>query len=164
MAELLNTLTMDGTSMNVLNDRFPSGDINMYYGSNASVSIANATEQSWDLWTAPSDGIVIASMSVTFNSGSGYRSLIAKRDGSEIGTAERVSSASNVTCRLTIPIIIYVNAGQKLQMVVSQGSGAALAVTGRFLNGVFIPDVVGGVVRHLKNLICYRPLKRKAVA
>lgn len=166
MADLLNTLTLDGNAMNVLNDRIPKGDINVYYVNITAVSIPNNTETSWDIWTAPATGLLIASLSITYAvNATGFRSLIGKRSGGEIGTGMKVATSPTSVTRLSIPIVCRVTEEQKLQMVAQQTSGGALNVIGRFCNGIFIPDVVGGVVRHLKKLICYRPLNmRKAVA
>lgn len=141
MADLLNTLEIDGRSMNVLNDRIPKDDLNVYYANNTAVSVPNNTETSWDIWTAPETGLLIASLSVTYAvNATGFRALLAKRNGAEIGSAAKVATSPTSVTRLSIPVVCRVTEGQKLQMVAQQTSGGALNVIGRFCNGIFIPD------------------------
>lgn len=141
--KLLKTFTLDGTSFDVRNDRFPTGDINIYWNNSSAVSVPNNTEQKWDVYTAPSPGIILLQMSITYaTNATGTRSLTAKVNSREVGASIRILATPGGLTRLCISAFFHVNQGEVVQMSALQNSGAALNVNARTAQGVFVPDEV----------------------
>lgn len=123
-----------------INRRLPKST-NVSYSNTTAVSVANNTDVSWDLWTAPAAGIIIAHVQVRFvANATGRRRLDIEIDGSGTGSGIQVMASPSGTTGLDSTLIRHINAGSKVQMLVAHSAGAALNVDRRYMFGIFIAD------------------------
>lgn len=127
---------------NAINRRLPK-TLTQYTGTNQ--SLATSTWTSIDAFTAPAAGIFIGFAHCAYAANStGTRRLRVYRkttSGTLTGIGCEESTPAHATkCEITIPVLVKLASGEKLNYGAYQTSGSALNISEIYVFGVFIPD------------------------
>lgn len=140
---LLKTLNIGGVAKDIDNDRFPHSA--SYRAWPAALAIPNHYYH-YDVFTAPTKGIVFISASVEFEyNGYGSRNVVIdiKRNGGYVGTgaATIVSAPAYSSSFTTTATVVELAAGEGVSIAFAHGATANLstAVSSRW---VFVPDTL----------------------
>lgn len=153
---LLKTLTIDGTSNDTLGvGHYLKLDSDNNVAWNAQIvdgtisgtrSLPNNTSENYSCYTSTASGILILTMSVTFNAnatGSRYIAPIVLSGGAwTVANTHYTKVAPALTGTTVIGatmIVPNVEPGQEFGMRVAQSSGGALTISARTYRGIFIP-------------------------
>lgn len=132
-------IATDAFVQNAITRRLPkSQNVSANVGS---YSVANTTFVQKDLYTAPSNGLIIATLQVQWAANStGYRMADIFRSGSGTGVGSSSPASNTGSSTQCDTIVRRLSSGDKLTSRVYQNSGAALNVSSQFFIGYFIPD------------------------